>query len=171
MFRNQWKTTAFTLFTVASLGVPVSSLTARAEITLMNTSTPVNCTTTNCKSLRVFGAINKHTDSANVDHADPWLAQFKLDSGSCARFDVIGAKNDLEMTVIEPNGTIYRNDDKNGVSDRKPLVVITNPSNGIYTVAVYSFSGAPLSEQFSMAVKQYTPASNPNCSPATTGIN
>lgn len=161
MFRNNWKTLSLGSMAALAIGAAASSLPARAEVTLQTTGTPVSCTTTNCKSLRVFGAIN-----ASFGNANAWIGQFKVDSGSCMRFDVTGATSDLEMTVIQPNGTFYRNDDTTGT---KPRVIIAAPSTGVYTVVVYQYAGTAISEAFSMAVKNYV-LGNPNCANPTTGM-
>jgi hypothetical protein len=90
--------------------------------------------------------------------------------GECLRFDLISPAHpapDMELVVIAPNGTVYRNDDRNGALDRRPLVKIgAAPNNGWYTVHIAEFSGAATETNFVMLHGRYN-AGNPNCATAT----
>ena len=125
----------------------------------------------NCSSLRYSGTL---LNSGGGVFARPWIANFAGNTGQCLRFDLLSpsgttSSEDLEIVVVAPNGTVFRNDDRNGASDRRPLVKIDPvPTNGWYTVHVAQFSGAPSNLNFVLLHGVYN-SGNPNCSSPTSG--
>jgi hypothetical protein len=86
-------------------------------------------------------------------------------AGECVRLDVTTQPADLELVVVAPDGTVYRNDDRPG--DLRPLVQIAAaPNNGWYTVHVASFFGGAIEGNFTMLYGRYNNG-NANCVPAT----
>ena len=81
--------------------------------------------------------------------------------GECLRLFVSSTAFDSELTVISPNGSVYRDDDSGG--SLRPLVQIANaPSQGWYTVQVAHFNGQPINANFTLLYGRYT-AGNANC--------
>jgi hypothetical protein len=73
----------------------------------------------------------------------------------------------MELVVIAPNGSVYRNDDRNGALDRRPLVKIGGaPNNGWYTVHVSQWAGAATETNIVLLYGRYN-AGNPNCAGPT----
>ena len=78
------------------------------------------CTGTNCSSLRIPATIFAFGPSAGVYTIDAFASP-----GQCVRFDLISPPHpapDMELVVVAPNGSVFRNDDRNGAFDRRPLV-------------------------------------------------
>ena len=68
---------------------------------------------------------------------------------------------------MAPNGTVFRNDDRNGAADRRPLVKIASaPNNGSCTVHVAQFAGAATETNIVLLYGRY-PRGNANCGGAT----
>ena len=123
------------------------------------------CTGSNCSSLRI---------PATVFAFGPSAGQFVFSAfanlGECVRFDLISPPHpapDMELVVVAPDGTVFRNDDRNGALDRRPLVKIgAAPDNGWYVVRVAQFAGDATETNIVLLYGRY-PAGNPNCATAT----
>jgi hypothetical protein len=126
--------------------------------------TVASCTGLNCSSLRLPGSIS-HVSV----HANTWTINALARSFECVRFDLISPPSpspDLEMIVVAPNGTVFRNDDRTP-TDRRPLVKIESaPSPGWYRVVVTQFAGAAIEADTVMMYGRYPPG-NPNCNNPT----
>lgn len=121
-----------------------------------------SCTGANCSSLRLPGTVLSFNSSANA-----WVENLFAAPGECVRFDVASQGTDLELTVVAPNGSVFRNDDRNGAFDRRPLVKIGSaPNNGWYTVHLARFNGAAVNANFVLLYGRYS-SGNPNCSSPT----
>ncbi len=121
------------------------------------------CTTINCSSLRIPGTVLSFGRSAGNFDINVFAA-----AGECVRLDVISQRTDLEMVVVAPNGTVFRNDDRT-TSDLRPLIKMTPTSdNGWYTVHLAQFSGRAVDANFVLLYGRYN-AGNPNCASATAG--
>jgi hypothetical protein len=111
-------------------------------------------------SVRLDGTLNDTNGNSQ-----PWTAELYAAPGECVRFFVNSTNFDSELTVIAPNGTVYRNDDGGG--SLRPLVKIASaPSQGWYTVQVAHFAGAAINSNFTLLYGRYS-AGNVNCAGAT----
>lgn len=111
-------------------------------------------------SVRLDGTLNDTNGNAQ-----PWTAEFYAAPGECVRFFVTSTAFDSELTVIAPNGTVFRDDDGGGLL--RPLVKIASaPSQGWYTVQVAHFAGAAMNSNFTLLYGRYS-AGNVNCSGGT----
>ena len=123
------------------------------------------CTGTNCSSLRIPTTVFAFGPSAGVFTIDAFAAP-----GECVRFDLISPPHpapDMEIVVVAPNGSVYRNDDRNGALDRRPLVKIGSaPNNGWYTVHVAQFAGTATETNIVLLYGRYN-GGNPNCASPT----
>src|SRR5690348_59180 len=81
-----------------------------------------SCTGINCSSVLLGGVVNAF---ANTPKA--WTAEIRATAGRCLRLDVTQQQADLEIVAVAPNGSIYRNDDTNGLL---PVVKINNTQTG-----------------------------------------
>jgi hypothetical protein len=117
-----------------------------------------SCTGGNCSSLRLPGTVLSFGPSANA-----WVENLFAAPGECVRLDIASQGADLEMTVVAPNGSVFRNDDRAGASDRRPLVKIGSaPNNGWYTVHLARFDGGAVNANFVLLYGRYN-GGNPNC--------
>jgi hypothetical protein len=95
----------------------------------------------------------------------PWVAELYAGRGECVRFFVTTTAFDAKITVIAPNGTVYRDDDSGG--SLRPLVKIASaPVQGWYTVQVAHYAGVPQNANFTLLYGRYT-AGNVNCANPT----
>src|SRR4051794_13475271 len=102
--------------------------------------------------------------------AGPWTAEIFSSGNECLRLDVTTEVDDLELVAVAPNGNVYRNDDRNGATDRRPLVKVDpSPNNGWYTVSVSQFAGTAVQSNFTLNI-QRLPTGNVNCQPATPAL-
>jgi len=150
-------------------------MSAVGSATELRDDTFSTCTTINCSSLRFPGTL---FNSGGGTFANTWIANFAGGVGQCLRFDVtvpsaaVAVGNlDLELVVVAPNGTVFRNDDRSPGVDRRPLVEIDPaPNNGWYTVHIAQFSGTPVNLNFVLLHGVYN-SGNPNCSSPTPGAS
>jgi hypothetical protein len=123
------------------------------------------CTGANCSSLRIPATVFAFGPSAGVFTINAFAG-----SGECVRFDLVSPPHpapDLEIVVVAPNGSVFRNDDRNGALDRRPLVkVAAAPNNGWYTVHVSQFAGAATETNIVLLYGRYH-SGNPNCASPT----
>ncbi|MBY6240268.1 hypothetical protein [Methylosinus sp. Sm6] len=101
--------------------------------------------------------------------ADPWVAQVYASPSECLRIDVYSQDTDLEAVLVSPSGTVWRNDDRNGSSDRRPLLkVVTTVATGIgwHVLQISRFDGKGPGANFKFYYGRY-PAGNPNCASPT----
>jgi len=111
-------------------------------------------------SIELAGTI--HDPALN---ARPWVGQLYAGIGECLRLEITTTSFDSEITVLSPNGTVYRDDDGNGAL--RPLVKIANaPASGWYTVQVAQFNGFPVNQPFHMLYGRYLHG-NINCAGET----
>jgi len=123
------------------------------------------CTGANCSSLRIPATVFAFGPSAGQ-----WITSAFAAPGECVRFDLISPPHpapDMEIVVVAPDGTVFRNDDRNGALDRRPLVKIASAGqNGWYTVRVGQFAGTPTETNIVLLYGRYS-AGNPNCATPT----
>jgi hypothetical protein len=95
----------------------------------------------------------------------PWVAELYAGRGECVRLFVTTTAFDAKLTVVAPNGTVYRDDDGGG--SLRPLVKIASaPVQGWYTVQVAHYAGLPQNANFTLLYGRYT-AGNANCANPT----
>lgn len=129
-----------------------------------------SCTTTNCSSVEVLGQVFKSTNPNNGSvRSKPFVVQAFAGPSECLRFETIYQLQDLELTVVAPDGTVYRDDDSSPLCSVCALVklVTSSSTRGWYTVHVSHFAGNPVDADFRLLYGRYT-AGNPNCSSSTT---
>jgi hypothetical protein len=147
---------------IALFLIPV---TAFAGSLVFDPFDPFNdCTGINCASTIINGTY--HADAAG--DADPFILQVYSGGNECVRLDVIAATRDLEMVLISPTGTIWRNNDRNA-SNPRPLIKAITDVNGWYTLQVSQFNGANVTADFTLKYGRHNPG-NPNCSPETPSL-
>ena len=130
---------------------------------LFNPQGPSPTTTLDGASIRLDGTLNDTNGNSQ-----PWTAELYSRAGQCLRLFVTSTTFDSELTVVAPNGNVYRDDDSGG--SLRPLVKVAYaPVTGWYTVQLASYSGAPTNANFTLLYGTYT-AGNPNCANGTTPV-
>jgi len=151
------KSNLLAISVLASLGV-----FAAGQAAATNLFNPVVSTTTvlDGSSIELDGTLND-----TFGQSQPWSAALYAGAGECVRFFITTTAFDSELTVISPNGTIFRNDDGGGLL--RPLVAISGaPVSGWYTVQVAAFNGAAINANFALKYGRYN-FGNPNCATPT----
>jgi hypothetical protein len=151
------KSTLLATSVLAALGV---FAVGQASATNMFNDNVSNTGVIDGASLTINGTLND--SNAN---AQPWVAELYAGTGECLRLFVSSQAFDAKLTVISPNGEIFRDDDSGG--SLRPLVEINGaPVSGWYTVQVAGFSGLPQNGTFTLLYGRYL-FDNPNCSSPT----
>ena len=115
-------------------------------------------------SVLIYGTVLSNSGSAM-----PWTEQIFARAGECLRVFVPTTTFDSELTVIAPNGTVWRNDDGGG--SLRPLVKINGaPNTGWYTVQVAHYAGSGIINDFGLYYGRYL-RNNINCSGATSPMS
>jgi hypothetical protein len=91
---------------------------------------------------------------------------FRVAHGFCLRFEITDSDEDLAMTVVAPNGSVFTDDDS-GTCPHCPRVVIASKDSGAYTVILNHFSGTPIETGFLLKAGRYVKAKNVNCASPT----
>ncbi len=138
-----------------AMAVPVKG---PAQATEIYDPSFASCTGTNCSSIVLGGIVNAFANTPK-----PWTAEIRATAGRCLRLDVIAQQADLEIVAVAPNGSVYRNDDTNGLM---PVVKINNTATGFYTVQIAQYAGSVTEGTFQLAFGVYN-LNNPNCAGAT----
>lgn len=104
----------------------------------------------------------------DIDGTEPWVGQVYAGATECLRLYVSTTEFDSKLTVIAPNGLVYRDDDSG--DSLRPLVRIASaPVTGWYTVQVAHWTGAPVDASFSLKYARYNNG-NPNCATPTSPL-
>jgi hypothetical protein len=123
---------------------------------------PQKCNTINCGSQTIQAGVNGAAVASN-----PWVGVFRVAAtGFCLRFEITDASEDLAMTVVAPNGSVFTDDDS-GTCTHCPRVVIASKDSGAYTVILNHFSGTPIETGFQLKAGRYVKARNVNCASPT----
>ncbi len=146
------------------VALTVFGIVPTASATEIFDDTVSTCTGINCSSLRIPGSILNHVGVST----HPWVAQIFKEVAPCMRLDVTFQDADLEIVAVAPDGAVYRNDDRAGANDLRPLVVVPpNTAKGWYTVQISNFNGSTLEPNFILLYGEYTGRGNPNCANPT----
>jgi hypothetical protein len=122
-----------------------------------------SCTTVNCNAVNINGISQRNSFGDSI----PFTVSLFADVNQCIRLDVTSQSADMEIVLVSPSGSIWRNDDFNGT---RPLITARGDVKGYYTVQVNFFNGAQAVNSvqlFSLAYGLYIPGTPVNCpSPA-----
>jgi hypothetical protein len=127
-----------------------------------------NCNTDNCNAVILGGTINSVTNSRSV----PWTIEVFAGANQCLRLSVsqTGTQQDLEMVVVQPNGTVRRDDNSGSAGCATcPVVKFVTNNTGWHSVSISRATGTPAERDFSLAYGLYTNAGNANCANPTPG--
>ena len=119
------------------------------------------CTTINCQAARFRGVV---ADEGGF--AVPFTMQVQALAGRCLRLETTQQDVNLEMVVVSPDGTTWRDDD-GGAGTLSLVKIASTPRTGFYTVHLSHFNGVAVNAAFTLLVGQY-PAGNPNCAGGST---
>ena len=151
------KSSLFATSVIAVLGVFAAGQAAATNMFSDITSTS---TIIDGDSVEIHGNVN----DSNVN-SQPWVAEVYAGNFECLRLSVVSQTFDAKLTVISPNGEVFRDDDSGG--SLRPLVQINGaPTSGWYTVQVAGFSGLPQNGVFTLHYGRYF-MNNPNCATPT----
>lgn len=123
------------------------------------------CTVINCQAMIIRGTQDGYASSRSAR----WIEQVYAPNGTCLRLEITaatGGGTDLEMVVVAPDGSVYRDDD-DGLNFF-PLVKINGENeNGYYTVSIGDYLGEPnQNTDFTLRYGVYN-LGNPNCASPT----
>lgn len=131
-------------------------------------SVPNACNWLNCGAT-ILNANVLTSSSIPGGGVDPFIIQVQGGQSACTRLDVTAQNADMEIVVVAPNGTVWRNDDRPG--SLRPLVVFPSSLAGWYTVQISLWNGvtgAPgVSYNATLAYGRYTGFANVNCANPT----
>ncbi|MBC8121311.1 MAG: hypothetical protein H7Y22_05665 [Gemmatimonadaceae bacterium] len=127
------------------------------------------CTQLNCGSVAILGTYSRNdidTSSTNNFRADPFVTQLYGDTGECLRLDTISQTADMEIVLVSPDGTIWRNNDRS--NSTLPLVVANTTTKGWYTLQVHHYTGGDTGDDnFVVNYGRYNTGNSGNCSSTT----
>ncbi len=137
---------------------------------------PSACNTLDCDATVLHGNITSSLSNPGGS-VEPFIIQVHSSSQFCLRLDVLkeatagGAPVDLEMVLVGPDGSVWRNNNRS-ISDPRPLIVVPRGgTQGWYTVQISTATGfiVPAGSHLNvdLAYGRYTSLRNINCRPAT----
>ena len=89
-----------------------------------------------------------------TDNTLPWTLRIFSPVDTCLRAEVISQTRDLEIVLVQPDGTVFRDDD--GGLGLQPLVKVDGTSDrGWNTLQVSRFNGDALGANFTMLYGVY----------------
>lgn len=128
---------------------------------------PSSCSTLNCNATILHTNITSSFTNPGGS-IEPFIIQVHSSPQYCLRLDVTNqtAGSDLEMVLIAPDGTVWKNDNRNP-GDRRPLIIVPRGVQGWYTVQLSlatGITGTPGAHwSADLAYGRYTSTTNPNC--------
>lgn len=128
------------------------------------------CSTINCSAVSFNGTVLKLSDVVGGTNVLPWIGQIWSEAGECLRIDLTSMTGgNLEMVVVSPNGTLYRNDNRSA-SNLKPLLKIdSTPITGYYTLHISTTDGVADTIDFTILFGRYN-TGNTNCAAPTPAL-
>lgn len=153
--------------TLATLGACLL-MAAPARAGSLIWAAPSSCNSLNCASNLVRANV---TTSSTIPGGgvEPFIIQVLAGGPYCTRFDVSSQNVDLEIVIVSPNGTVWRNDDRPG--SLRPLAVIPPGVQGWYTVQLSPYNGLTGSPGVhyngDLLYGRYVGAANVNCANLT----
>jgi hypothetical protein len=150
----------FAIIAAATMAVLPSTAEAGGRIFDPSLST---CTTANCSSQQVNGTV-----ASQNGNADPFTVQVWSFGNECLRFQTLSQTGgtDLEVTVVSPNGSVFRNDDAGIAPCGLCSLVKFIAQRGWHDVHIQQFSGAAVNSDFDLRYGRY-PNGNANCAAPT----
>lgn len=138
-----------------SLGASSQVWAGAGVFDFTDTCTGINCASQSINGTFVFDQFGQ---------ALPFTTQVYAEVASCLRLDVTSQQSDLELVLVSPNGTVWRDDDTNG---NRPLIKVNGASaRGWFTVQVSSYNGLGQPAGFVLRYGRYN-VGNPNCTNPT----
>jgi hypothetical protein len=120
------------------------------------------CNTVRCESVSVTGTYLAPTISG-VFKPNPAVYQVYASGNECLRIEGTAQSTDVEIELISPRGTVWRDDD--GAGDTRPLLKARTTDNGWYTLHVARYDGGTPEGTFTLSIGRYNnPTTNVNCS-------
>lgn len=120
---------------------------------------PNVCTWINCGAQLIIGTYVRTPGGESL----PFTTQIYARAGACIRLDVTAQDQgaDLEMVLVSPDGTAWRND--NDLLDPTPLIKVKDaPVMGWYSLQVSDTRGLGAQANFQLRYGLYN-IGNPNC--------
>ena len=128
------------------------------------------CSTINCSTVPLNGTVLNLTGVVGGNNVLPWVGSIWADEGECLRVDLTAmTSGNLEMVVIAPNGTLYRNDNRSPSNSRPLIKIDSTPTVGYYTLQVSTSDGVPATIDFTLLLGRYN-TGNANCTTPTPSI-
>jgi len=106
---------------------------------------PSSCSMLNCDATILHANITSSLSNPGGS-IEPFVLQLHSSPQFCLRLDVIkqetaaGGPADLEMVLVGPDETVWRNNDR-GPGDTRPLIVVPRGAQGWYTVHISTAPG------------------------------
>ncbi|HEU0156745.1 MAG TPA: hypothetical protein VFQ82_11795 [Stellaceae bacterium] len=161
--------------TIAAIsGLLLSAQVAFAGSTIW--TAPSSCNTLNCNATILHANITSSLSNPGGS-VEPFIIQVHSSPQYCLRLDVLNATTaggtpvDVEMVLVSPDGSVWRNNNRSP-SDLRPLIVVPRgPAQGWYTVHLSTAGGRILPAgshlNADLAYGRYTSTTNVNCRPFT----
>ena len=151
------------LVLLGALGGVALALSNLASAGSLLWTAPSACTTLNCGATILHANITRSFTNPGGS-VEPFIVQLHSSPQYCLRLDVISENADMEMVLVAPDGTVWKNDNTNG---QRPLIVVPRGVQGWYTAHISLASGmtATPGAHFNadLAYGRYTSINNPNC--------
>ncbi|MBV8649575.1 hypothetical protein [Paludibacterium sp.] len=130
---------------------------------------PSACTSLNCDATVLHA--NVTTSSTNPGGSvEPFVLQVHSSPQYCLRLDVFNQSARMQVVIVAPDGTVWRNFGRSA-ADPRPLVVVPRGVQGWYTVQISLLGGSTptpgVHYNADFAYGRYTSLSNPNCANPT----
>jgi len=127
-----------------------------------------SCTTLNCGAVVLNGIAVKNAFGDSVS----FTSEVFSDVGNCIRLDVTAQSSDMQIVLVSPSGSVWRNDDRVS-GDHRPLITARADVKGYYTVQINYYGGNQTintGQWFTLAYGRYVPGTAANCPAASSPL-
>ncbi|MBC8121312.1 MAG: hypothetical protein H7Y22_05670 [Gemmatimonadaceae bacterium] len=126
------------------------------------------CTELDCGSVPILGTYSRNdidTSSTSNFRAVPFVTQVYSNGGECLRLSAVNQTADMEIVLVSPDGTAWRNDDFDSLL---PRVVVNTTTRGWYTLQVHHYTGGDSGDDnFVVNYGRYNTGNSGNCTSTT----
>lgn len=128
---------------------------------------PADCGPTDVRGTVVFQPAD---NLIKVGQSIPFVETVYGGIGECLWIEVMEQSADLEAVLVGPDGTVWRNDDRDSPTNTMPFIKAVPSASGWYTLIISNYNAAGPTADFHFQMRRY-PVSDAQCAAPSDPVN